>query len=225
MIGPTHVNLEALPCGGGEPIAAVQAWPGRFEIATMLEIDPETERRTLAELIVLLGRLAYGGGRLAGLTPAQWAVLRYFARANRFSRTVSSFAEFHATTRGTASQTVKALTESGYLTRTRSSLDGRSIRFDLTDQAHVALREDPLNDVARAVDQLPPKARAEAARSLRRILADLAKRRGAKEFGTCASCGHLERSEDGDTFRCHYFDAAVEPLELELLCSNFTREA
>lgn len=191
----------------------------------MLEMDPETDRRTLAELLVLLGRLAYSGGRLAGLTPAQWAVLRYFARANRFSRTVSSFADFHATTRGTASQTVKALVQSGYLTRTRSSLDGRSVRFDMTEQAHAALREDPLDDVASAVGQLPLKARAEATGSLRRILAELARRRGGKEFGTCASCGHVERCGDGDTFRCHYFGAAVEPFELELLCSNFTRDA
>ena len=68
----------------------------------MLVMDQGTRERTLAELIVFLGRLAYGGDRLTGLTPVQRAVLRYFARANRFSRTVSSFAEFHATTRGTA---------------------------------------------------------------------------------------------------------------------------
>ena len=188
-------------------------------------MDPDTDRRILAELIALLGRLAYGGGRLAALTPAQWAVLRYFARANRFSRTISSFAEFHATTRGTASQTVKALVESGYVTRTRSPLDGRSTRFDLTDQAHAALKEDPFNDVAWAVGELPSKARAEAAGSLRRILAELVKVRGGKEFGTCPSCGYFGRCEDGETFRCHYFGAAVEPLELELLCSNFAREA
>jgi len=191
----------------------------------MLTMDPETDKRTLAELLVLLGRLAYSGGRLAGLTPAQWAVLRYCARANRFSRTVSGFADFHATTRGTASQTVKALVQSGYLTRTRSSLDGRSVRFDLTEQAHAALREDPLDDVVSAVGQLPLKAQAEATGSLRRILAELAMRRGGKEFGTCASCGHLERCGDGNTFRCHYFSAAVESFELELFCSNFTRDA
>src|ERR1700730_8622173 len=33
----------------------------------------------------------------------------FFARANSFSRTPSAFAEFQATTRGTASQAIKAL--------------------------------------------------------------------------------------------------------------------
>jgi DNA-binding MarR family transcriptional regulator len=49
------------------------------------------------------------------LSPAQWMALRYFARANSFSRNPSAFAEFQATTRGTASQAIKALEASGYL--------------------------------------------------------------------------------------------------------------
>ncbi len=183
-----------------------------------------TTGRDVAELIAHLGRVAYSGGRRHVLTAAQWAALRYFGRANRFSRTTSGFAEFHGTTRGTASQTVKALVEHGYLSRTRSLLDGRSICFDLTGQGHAALKEDPLNDVAKAVSQLPRKARAAVAGSLRQVLAELARRRGGKEFGSCPSCGHLERYEDGVTFQCHCFGAIVKPPELELLCSNFTTD-
>ena len=40
---------------------------------------------------------------------AQLMALRFFARANSFSRTPSAFAEFQATTRGTALQAIKAL--------------------------------------------------------------------------------------------------------------------
>ena len=52
--------------------------------------------RATAELFILLGRIAQGDGFVAGLTPAQWTAERYFAAANRFSRTPSAFAEFHA---------------------------------------------------------------------------------------------------------------------------------
>ncbi|HKN41440.1 MAG TPA: hypothetical protein VJV87_00945, partial [Sphingomicrobium sp.] len=38
-----------------------------------------------------------------------WMALRFFSRANSFSRTPSAFAEFQATTRGTATQAIKAL--------------------------------------------------------------------------------------------------------------------
>src|SRR3974377_1180868 len=51
------------------------------------------------------------------LSPAQWMALRFFARANSFSRTPSAFAEFQATTRGTASQAIKALEAGGGLAR------------------------------------------------------------------------------------------------------------
>ena len=191
----------------------------------MEEDIEDINERVLADVICLLGRHAYGGVGAAGLTAAQWSVLRYFSRANSFSRTVSGFADFHATTRGTASQTVKGLVNSGYLGRSRSPLDGRSTRLDLTERAQAALREDPLNDVVEAVGQLSPRERAEVASGLFRVLARLAERRGGKEFGSCGTCGHLKRCEDGDAFRCRYFGAVVAPNELELLCSHFMRDA
>ena len=64
-----------------------------------------------ADLVLQLGRAAYADCAAGGLTQAQWIAMRYFARANRFSRTVSGFADFHGTTRGTASQTIKSLVE------------------------------------------------------------------------------------------------------------------
>ncbi len=83
--------------------------------------------RTVAELVVQLGCLARGDGFVGDLTLAQWTALRYFSRVNRFSRTVSTFAEFHGTTRGTASQTIKSLVQNDYLTRKRSKIHFVSI--------------------------------------------------------------------------------------------------
>jgi hypothetical protein len=47
--------------------------------------------RTVAEMVIHLGRTVCRDG---GLTTAQWTALRYFSRANRFSRTISPFAGF-----------------------------------------------------------------------------------------------------------------------------------
>src|SRR5262249_27323463 len=69
--------------------------------------------RETAELLLLVGRLVQTEGYDGELSPAQWMALRYFARANTFSRTPSAFAEFQATTRGTASQAIKALEAGG----------------------------------------------------------------------------------------------------------------
>ncbi len=82
----------------------------------------DVSAQTVAELVVQLGCLARGDGFVADLTLAQWAALRYFSRVNRFSRTVSAFAEFYGTTCGTACQTVKSLVQNDYLTRKRSKI-------------------------------------------------------------------------------------------------------
>src|SRR6476620_9399928 len=94
--------------------------------------------RETAELLLLAGRLVQAEGYDGELSPAQWMALRYFARANPFSRTPSAFAEFQATTRGTASQAIKALEAGGYLVRQRSEADGRIFSLRLTNKGNKA---------------------------------------------------------------------------------------
>ena len=183
------------------------------------------DSRIIAELVLHLGRIASGEGLVEGLTPAQWAVLRYFARANRFSRTPSAFAAFHGTTRGTASQTIKSLETLGYLTRMRSEDDRRSVRLVLTEKARGILANDPFESLVRAADALPPGVRGDFASALQRMLCQVAWERGKPSFGTCASCKHLEGdgcSREGQApYACGF---ASEPLRLEELdgvCINF----
>src|SRR3981081_3103946 len=80
--------------------------------------------------------------------------LRFFARANSFSRTPSAFAEFQARPRGTPSQAIKALEAGGYLVRQRSEADGRSVSLRLTNKGKKALARDPFEVLVRAVDSL-----------------------------------------------------------------------
>src|SRR5215831_9859814 len=110
--------------------------------------------RETAELLLLVGRRVQAEGYDGELSPAQWMALRYFARANPFSRTPSAFAAFQATTRGTASQAIKALEASGYLVRQRSKADGRSVSLRLTSRGKKALARDPFEVLVRAVDAL-----------------------------------------------------------------------
>ena len=137
------------------------------------------DSRVIAELVLHLGRIASGEGLVKGLTSAQWTVLRYFARANRFSRMPSAFAAFHGTTRGTASQTIKNLETQGYLTRMRSEGDGRSARLDLTDKARAILVNDLFEALVRAADALPPGVRGHFANALQRILGQVALKKRA----------------------------------------------
>jgi DNA-binding MarR family transcriptional regulator len=185
--------------------------------------------QTIVELLVQLGRITQGSGYGGGLTPAQWNVLRYFSRANRFSRTVSAFAEFHATTRGTASQTVKALIAQGYLSRERSARDGRSAHLDLTDTAKALLARDPCDDLVRAAGTLSAADRNQLATGLERLLSNLAQRSGKRRFGICTSCTHLDRERSRRKgiarFECTLFGELLQEEELEKICINFRPKA
>ncbi len=181
--------------------------------------------RAIAELVFHLGRIASGEGLVEGLTAAQWAVLRYFAQANRFSRTPSAFAAFHGTTRGTASQTIKSLEAQGHLTRVRSEDDRRSVQLVLTEQAKGILANDPFESLVRAAQSLSPSVQGNFATALQRMLAQVAQERGKQPFGTCTSCQHLQ--SDGcsrkkqTTYACGFTSEPLRPEELDGVCINF----
>jgi DNA-binding MarR family transcriptional regulator len=181
--------------------------------------------RVVAELIARLGRIAHGDGFVANLTPAQWSALRYFGRANHFSRTPSAFAEFHGTTRGTASQTTKSLVAQGYLARTRSEADGRSARLDLTDKARAILANDPFEALVRTAGILPLSARRRVADALERMVGHIARERCKAPFGTCPSCEHLEGDgscRDGkQPYVCGFLGEPLAEAQLQQLCINF----
>ena len=185
----------------------------------------ETSARAITELVVQLGRIAHGDSYTEGLTPAQWSALRYLSRANRFSRTVSAFAEFHATTRGTASQTVKGLVARGYLSRTRSRRDGRSALLEVTDNARAILSRDPCEALVGAANALPAGARGHLVTGLQRLLGHLVQGRRRRPFGVCTSCVHLEEERCGPEgkprFECGLFGELLEETELAQICINF----
>jgi DNA-binding MarR family transcriptional regulator len=179
----------------------------------------------IAELVFHLGRIATGDGLVEGLTTAQWAALRYFDQANRFSRTPSAFAAFHATTRGTASQTIKSLETQGYLTRMRSENDRRSVWLVLTDKARGIIANDPLESLSRAADSLPSSIQGHFADALKRMFSQVSQEQGKPRFGTCTSCQHLEYNgcshQEQSSYTCGFTRELLRLEELDGVCINF----
>jgi len=185
--------------------------------------------RSIADLVYHLGRIATGDGLMEGpvegLTASQWAALRYFAQANRFSRTPSAFAAFHGTTRGTASQTIKSIETLGYLTRIRSEDDRRSVQFVLTEKARDILANDPLEYLVHAADSLPHSLQKHFSNALQRMVGQVAKERGKPPFGTCTSCRHLKchncSRDEQMPYECGLKRAPLILEELDGVCINF----
>jgi len=185
----------------------------------------DVSAQTVAELVVQLGCLARGDGFVANLTVAQWAALRYFSNVNRFSRTVSAFAEFHGTTRGTASQTIKSLVQNGYLTRKRSKSDGRSIDLTLTTKSKKLLAEDPFELLVDAASALSNSASHTVEHSLERMLRRMVQQQGKRHFGKCPNCKYFQ--EDGcyangnADYCCTLVNEPLKEAETQQLCVNF----
>ena len=191
----------------------------------------QTSPEMLLEMLLHLGRLAPAGERAAAspaaLSTAQWTALRYLANANRFSRTPSAFAKFHGTTRGTASQTIRGLVKQGYLTQCRALGDGRGRQLDLTEKAKAMRPCDPFEAVVRAAGELPLVARRQFGTTLAQILQSVAQEKGARPFGTCTSCRHLDRGgpdpHSEKNYACGMTQNLLDNEALEQLCVNFQR--
>ena len=184
--------------------------------------------RETAELLLLLGRLVQAEGYNSDLSPAQWMALRFFARANQFSRNPSAFAEFQATTRGTATQTIKALEAGGYLVRRRSAADGRSVSLRLTDKGNEAVARDPFEVLVRAVNSLNAEEQTAMHDALHQVLTTVAASGAHRRFGVCQDCTYLGgemccnlTSASSSSPECLLFGVPIEPEDAGLLCVHF----
>ncbi|WP_127105735.1 MarR family winged helix-turn-helix transcriptional regulator [Pararhodobacter zhoushanensis] len=173
-----------------------------------------------AELLVHLARLVHGSAADPSLTPAQWTALRYFASANRFSRTPSGFSEFNATTRGTASQTVKSLIAMGLLEKRVHESDRRSALIEVTETGRAKLCADPLSDLIECIRALPEPQREALTDTITTLGVALAKRRSAPTFGQCGDCGHCDAADSDESF-CHCTQQMLSGIEMKSLCIDF----
>jgi DNA-binding MarR family transcriptional regulator len=184
--------------------------------------------RKTAELLLQVGRLVQAEGYDDELSPAQWMALRFFARANPFSRTPSAFAEFQATTRGTASQAIKALEAGGYLVRQPSKVDGRSVSLRLTGKGKKVLARDPFEVLVRAVDSLDAKEQTAMHYALHQVLTTVAASGAHRRFGVCQDCTYLGGEVCGNlpstgssAAECLLLGVPIEPEHVGLLCVHF----
>ncbi len=169
--------------------------------------------RTLA-LIDRLARLHAAEAWAHDLNPSQTAALAYLAQANRFSRAPSHLADYLGSTRGTVSQTLKALTRKGLVAEHRSATDRRTLRYDLTPAGQAATAKPrELEDILQSL----PDARADLLNNaLADLLRTLLSARGERSFGLCHTCTHHENRGEGGY--CRLLKVALQPPETQQIC-------
>ncbi len=183
------------------------------------------EKTETAEILAPLERLARlmrAGEHEGGLNPAQWEALRYLSRANRFSNSPIALTRFLGSTKGTISQTIKALERKGFIAKAPRENEGRSINLSLTPKGNEALKHDPLSEFSKSLEDLNGKTRRRLAKGLAELLETELKRRGQPGFGTCPTCRYFRekgREDDGGgPHSCMYFDVALSGAEKHMVC-------
>ena len=173
--------------------------------------DSQTEIR---QLLDRLCRLAAAEEWTADLNPSQYAALAYLARANRFSRAPSQVAEYLSSTRGTVSQTLKALYRKGYVAEARSETDRRSISYDVTKAGLEALRQATFFEESLA--GYSERESASLSNSLKLLLQRVLLARGNRPFGICRECTHHRIQSDNRY--CALLDVELKETETEEIC-------
>ena len=168
----------------------------------------------IRELINRVARLDATTAWQQDLNPAQRAALNYLARANRFSCSPSHVAEYLGSTRGTITQTCKALVKKGYVTEQRSETDKRVVSFQLTEIGVSVTAAS--NFVADAVADMSETAKNNLMTSLEKLVRSLIIKNGGRAFGVCNQCKHFESRQNGGY--CTLLSEGLTALDATKIC-------
>lgn len=199
---------------------------GECQNSTLIKKMPERER--IVELVDRLSRIAHTLQFSGGLNPAQWEALRFVDRANHRACSPSALADFMGTTKGTASQTIKALEAKGLVQRGPVAGDGRAVRISITEAGNALLRKDPLGAIHDALTACSPEDRLQLVDGMQRLVGAVQRSVGAAEFGRCTECEHYrpERFSQTNSFacRCAVYGDLFSPSEIDKICADFSRK-
>ncbi|MCA8889033.1 MAG: winged helix-turn-helix transcriptional regulator [Parvularculaceae bacterium] len=181
------------------------------------------------DIVILLeriGRVLHNDGHCEGLKPTQWEALRYFARANRFSRSPSALTAYLGVTKGTVSQTVSALEKKDLIEKTTGDADRRQVRIDVRAKGQKLLKRDPLDAMASALSSLPAGQRRQMKDDLSAFLQATLRRREGRPFGACRTCRYFNKNAPGGApHKCGLLDEPLSAADSELICVEHERAA
>lgn len=172
----------------------------------------------LERLGTLLGSELRQTAAREDLKEVQLQALHYLASCNRYSNTPAGVTEFLALTKGTVSQTLRALESKGLVEKRADAEDARVVRLRLTRHGKAtAKRTFPLPVARELAEELGKSGTASAEAELRGVLTALQRARDHRSFGVCRTCAHF-RKDGKDSYRCGLTGETLLIDETSLLC-------
>lgn len=184
------------------------------------------ERAKIVELVDRLSRIAHSLQFAEGLNPAQWEALRFVARANRNSCSPGTLAEFMGSTKGTVSQTLKALESKGLIKRSRKEDDRRAVEISVTPDGLSLIEKDPLGQIHDALSPFSDAEQRDVVSGLEQLVGIVQKHQNIPEFGPCLGCSHYQPEACTETnsvgCRCGVSGELFNSFELNRICADFS---
>lgn len=184
------------------------------------------ERAKIVEIVDRLSRIAHSLQFAEGLNPAQWEALRFVARANRTSCSPGALADFMGSTKGTVSQTLKALESKGLIERCRKPGDRRAVQISLTPRGAELLTKDPLGQIHDALAACSEADQVRVVAGIEQLLGMVQNHQDIPEFGQCLGCCYYKPEACTETnsvgCRCGVSGELFSSLELDKICVDFS---
>lgn len=180
----------------------------------------------LLDLVERLGNIIRADLRrvagIYGLQVMHLQALVFIQRANRYSNTPQSLADFLHLTKGTVSQSLLLLDRRGLIERYEDEIDRRVVRLRLSAVGEQILQESQLGTQWQsATREISANRIRNGVSVLRETLFMLQLDNGNKTFGVCQSCSYLQR-ESQRVFRCGLMGDRISGPETRLICRQHT---
>ena len=177
----------------------------------------------IATILERLSRLLSNDANASGLLPVHWETLRYLSRANRFSLNTTALAAYLGSTKGTVSQTIKALERKGLVANKPEAKDRRRNRLSLTAEGLQLLDEDPIKEWEKITSELPVAMQSALSSGLKRLLSKRLDQRQRQPFGQCQDCLHFSANHaDGMPHFCALLNEPLTETEASSICFEQT---
>jgi DNA-binding MarR family transcriptional regulator len=175
----------------------------------------------ISQLIERIARLQRAADHAEGLNPAQWEVLRYLGRANRFSNTATAVTAYLGSTKGTVSQTLNALERKGFIARNRDKISGRIVRLNVTEAGLSVLEKDPAATIRKLIDEAPSYRMRPLEEGLKQVLEGLLINQEGEYVSPCEGCKHFKRARFGaeTPYICAMFGEGLSEADTHKLCA------
>ena len=154
--------------------------------------------------------------QLTDLQPIQLSALMYLGRCNRYSNTPLAVTEYLGLTKGTVSQSLKALEAKGLLVKTQDAKDKRSVHLELTAPARALLKAVIPPDFLMAASARMGTRSQDLEGLLLELLRQVQRGENVPSFGLCRTCRFHQKVASGSF--CRLTDEPLEVVEVDLIC-------